>query len=102
MDGMQKLTIQRAINYFGKDMQTQKAMEEMGELIVELSRKNTERYDKLAVAEEIADVIIMMEQMRLIIGPKQVDDYIGLKIERLDSRLGEEWRREKRNFGPNT
>ena len=93
MDDMQKLTIQRAINYFGADMQTQKALEEMGELIVELARRNTGRYDRAHVAEEVADVMIMMEQMRLMIGPDLVDIYIDQKIERLDKKLSEDWRR---------
>lgn len=93
MDDMQRLTIQRAINYFGKEMQTQKALEEMAELTVELARRNTGRYDRVHVAEETADVMIMMEQMRLMIGPDLVDAFIRQKIERLDKKLNEDWRR---------
>lgn len=76
-----------AIDHFGVEHQKQKAVEEMGELIVELTREQDERTDAGHVAEEIADVIVMAEQLRIIYGPALVDEQIERKLDRLLDRI---------------
>lgn len=96
MDDMQKTILIRAINHFGVDGQIEKAMEEMGELIVELARRHTDRHDKDRVADEIADALIMLEQLRIIYGGARVDVHVGQKLDRLEARINGDWRRQER------
>lgn len=49
------------IERFGKERQTQKAIEELAELIVALSKENTAN-----IIEEIVDVEIMIKQLKII------------------------------------
>lgn len=67
-----------AINRFGEHHQMQKAVEEMGELIVALCKGNDEN-----VQEEIADVMIMMCQLQILFGEKEVEGWIEKKMRRL-------------------
>lgn len=91
----QKITAVRAINHFGVDCQVDKALEEMGELIVELARRKSPRHDREKVAEEIADALIMLEQLRIIYGGERVDWYVQKKLERLDGTMNGDWRRQE-------
>lgn len=68
----------------------------MGELITELSRRNLSRFDKDRVAEEVADALIMLEQLRIIFGASKVDGYIAGKLERLEKTINGDWRRQER------
>lgn len=92
----QRNTLVHAINHFGVEGQINKAVEEMGELITELSRRNLSRYDKDRVAEEVADALIMLEQLRIIFGASKVDGYISGKLERLEKTINGDWRRQER------
>ena len=83
----QKNTLVHAINHFGVEGQINKAVEEMGELITELSRRNISRFDKDKVAEEIADALIMLEQLRIIFEAQKVDSYVTGKLERLEKTI---------------
>ncbi|UZT82132.1 hypothetical protein [Caproicibacterium sp. BJN0003] len=78
-----------AILTYGKQMQEDMAIEEMSELIKVLI-KNRRLSDKKAlgnVLEEMADVQIMLEQLRLIFGStKKIEWY---KLNRLKKRLEE-------------
>ena len=76
-----------AIDHFGVEHQKQKAVEEMGELIVELTREQDERTDAGHIQEEIADVIVMAEQLRIIYGGSLVDEQIERKLDRLLDRI---------------
>ena len=96
MNEKQKATLVHAINHFGVEGQINKAVEEMGELITELSRRNLSRYDKDRVAEEVADALIMLEQLRIIFGASKVDGYIAEKLERLKKTINGDWRRQER------
>lgn len=87
MNEKQKTTLVHAINHFGVEGQINKAMEEMGELITELSRRNLARFDKDRVAEEVADALIMLEQLRIIFGGDRVDGYVAGKLERLEKTI---------------
>lgn len=96
MNEKQKTTLVHAINHFGVEGQINKAVEEMGELITELSRRNLSRFDKDRVAEEVADALIMLEQLRIIFGASKVDGYIAEKLERLEKTINGDWRRQER------
>lgn len=95
--------LKMAIGVYGRTNQITKAMEEMGELITAISRfhgaemqdKPTEDTKALLnnVTEEIADCIIMMEQLKIIYCRNDVDRWIDYKIERLAKRL--EWKPSK-------
>lgn len=53
----------KAISCFGKEAQQMMAIEEMGELIQAISKYDRDIWDIESLAEEIADVSIMMEQL---------------------------------------
>lgn len=96
MNEKQKTTLVHAINHFGVEGQINKAVEEMGELITELSRRNLARFDKDRVAEEVADALLMLEQLRIIIWASKVDGFVAGKLERLEKTLNGDWRRQER------
>ena len=96
MNEKQKTTLVHAINHFGVEGQINKAVEEMGELITELSRRNLQRFDREHVAEEVADALIMLEQLRIIFGGDRVDGYVAEKLERLEKTIDGDWRRQER------
>jgi NTP pyrophosphatase (non-canonical NTP hydrolase) len=77
----------RAIDHWGVEHQKGKAVEEMGELIVELAREQDVRSDRDRVREELADVIVMCEQLRIIYGYEDVGKWITKKLQRLWERM---------------
>lgn len=74
-----------AIEKWGPAKQTRKAVEELGELIVALSRPDSRRSIG-DIEEEIVDVRIMLEQLELIFG-LDTTEIRKAKIERLKGRL---------------
>lgn len=80
----------RAIDHFGVENQIEKAMEEMGELITELARRHSPRADRDKIAEEVADALIMLEQLRIIFGGERVDEQVERKLCRLLDRIRED------------
>ena len=80
-----------AIDIFGVDMQLIVAIEELSELQKEICkaiRYENRDFDKEHVAEEIADVLIMAEQLQRIFGIGDlVKRYQNKKIVRLVQRL---------------
>ena len=89
--------MQQAIKTYGVQAQCDVAVEEMAELtkaIVKI-RRVADDYEKTQAAlenllEEIADVDIMIEQMKIMWGPKQVEEYRKKKLERLERRLNDD------------
>ena len=89
--------MRQAIETYGVQAQCDVAIEEMAELtkaIVKLRRVEDD-YEKTQVAldnllEEIADVDIMIDQMKIMWGPKQVEEYRRKKLERLERRLNDD------------
>lgn len=80
-----------AIQKWGAQAQIDKTFEEMGEVQVELCRMLFGRGDKAHLAEEIADVRIMLEQMeRLFAIESEVLDRRREKLDRLAKRIGME------------
>ena len=78
----------RALKVFGPAAQTVMVMEEMAELQKELCKHVRGRENRREIAEEIADVEIMLEQMKLLHGIHRLTEHIkGEKLMRLKQRL---------------
>ena len=84
-----KKVYQAALRKWGADLQTMMAVEEMSELTKEICKIKRGKIDLDAMADEIADVTIMLEQLREIYGLNDaVCDHMDAKILRLQSRVG--------------
>lgn len=80
-----------ALAHYGGEMQTMVCVEEMAELMKELSKNARGEDNVKAIAEEIADVEIMLEQMKLLHGcDRLVGMYKDVKLERLARRIERE------------
>lgn len=88
--------LRKAVDYYGSSMQELKAMEELGELIRAVARTWTcgeDERDKAHenLAEEMADVEIMLEQLEIIHKNRdKVALWRDIKLGRLMSRMREE------------
>ena len=82
-----KETLQNAIKVYGRDKQTEMAIEEMGELLVAINQQKRGRISVEAVQEEIADVKIMVEQLAIIYGENGVSNFETKKVARLKERI---------------
>jgi len=87
MSEVDEATLQAAIDRWGVLFQFDMAMEECTELIQSILHERRGRAALDNVAEEVADVTIMMRQLRLILGPAKVDAYISDKMQRLHQRV---------------
>ena len=84
-----KMIFRTALETWGADAQTLMVFEEMSELQKELCKYARGRSNIEEIAEEIADVQIMLEQMIIFHKcEKAVEEYRRSKIERLKIRLG--------------
>ena len=83
-----KNIIQKAIDTYGVDSQIKMAIEECSELINALTKAWRGRSTNEDIITEIADVIIMCEQLAVIFGRDKVGREITRKVERLAERLG--------------
>ena len=86
--------MQQAIETYGVQAQCDVAIEEMAELTKAIMkiRRVADDYEKTQAAldnllEEIADVDIMIDQLKIMWGQKQVEEYRRKKLERLERRL---------------
>ena len=79
---------------YGRAKQSVKAMEEMAELTKAICKlqehaaihpENDKRY--MDVLEEIADVEIMIEQLKYLYGEKEVEEIIEYKLDRQIERM---------------
>lgn len=75
-----------AVEWFGKDSQERQATEEMGELIAALNHIKRGKCTKDDVQSEIADVLIMCNQLAEIYGRQDVEYHIEKKLQRLQQR----------------
>lgn len=79
-----------ALDTYGKEAQTRMVFEEMAELQKELCKNARGADNRTSIAEEIADVQIMLEQMiELYNCAELVEIYKNTKIARLKKRLEE-------------
>lgn len=98
--------IESSVRYYGAVNQQVKAIEELGELIVALSKYLNSTGDgstrSRQVIEEIADSAIMLSQLGLIFGSSDIDEMVDAKIQRLHTRLikefGENYAAQKRDI----
>ena len=80
--------LQRALDTYGSFLQIAVMMEEMSELQKELCKNLRGRGSIEHIAEEIADVEIMLEQMKMLfLCADDVRDVRRRKVERLKVRL---------------
>lgn len=90
-----KLTIEadkdlysRAVSTFGETSRLILAIEEMSELIKELSKYTRGRENIGSICEEMADVEIMLEQLKIVFHNRAAVDYHrSQKLQRLSDRL---------------
>lgn len=88
---LEREVLLKAIEVFGWSAQFEIAQEECGELIAAIShykRCRTIDREKDQLASECADVIIMMHQLRLVLGEDLIDEKIAAKMKRLKGNLG--------------
>ncbi len=79
-----------ALETFGKSSQVQVAIEEMSELTKELCKNGRGQENTTHIAEEIADVEIMLQQMVILYGcAESVETFRRYKLERLAERIKE-------------
>lgn len=77
----------QALETWGADSQINQFMEEAGEAAAALNRYRRGRGTDLEAAEEIADVAIMVDQMKIFLGPDLVESIKQQKLERLQRTL---------------
>ena len=80
--------LKKALEQWGDRAQEGMAIEECSEFIDSMMKRYRGRVDDKAVAEEVADVLIVMSQMRLVFGAGLVDSFIIKKMARLEGLLG--------------
>ena len=84
MDKVRNRILSAAIRKYGQSAQQFKAIEELSELIRALARAD----DPENIAEEMADVRIMLDQLELIFrNGQKVARYEVQKLRRLDQRV---------------
>jgi NTP pyrophosphatase (non-canonical NTP hydrolase) len=83
----------QAVGRYGATSQMNMLQEECAEYIVALSHMRRGRVGINEVADEVADIVIMCEQARLIFGGNILESAIERKLARLEERL----EKEKRN-----
>lgn len=77
-----------AIKTYGSEHQLNKFDEELGEFLTELGRMRNGRGDRNKFADELADLTIMLEQMRFIYGLNpEVCRRMDYKVLRLRGRI---------------
>jgi len=79
------------IVHYGYGPQLLKCVEELNECAAALMKHNSGRHSNHH--EEIADALIMLEQMRLIFGPRNIDAMIEMKLDRTIQRIEDETQR---------
>lgn len=85
--GSDRQILQAALDEWGFQAQADMVIEECAELQAELSRYWRGRSDEYDVMEELADVEIMLDQMRLAFDEHRINDHKREKMARLRERL---------------
>ena len=85
---LERDTYAAAVSIRGKQSQVMKAVEELSELTKELSKDYFGAHNIDHISEEMADVEIMLEQLKEIFRNRAaVDRYKSMKLERLTGKL---------------
>ena len=78
----------RAVTYYGESSRLLLTIEEMSELTKELVKRARGRDNLLAISEEMADVEIMLEQLKILFGNRaEIDSWKAKKLQRLVERM---------------
>lgn len=84
MDSVRKDILTKTVRHFGHGKQRDKAIEELSELIRALARCD----DNENIAEEMADVRIMLAQLEIMLGNRaEVRAWELKKLQRLSERV---------------
>ena len=78
--------------HYGYETQREQFVEELAEAILAVQKcKRNGSFDNfIALEQEVADVLVMAQQMRLLMSTKQIDDIIDAKLKRQMRRIREE------------
>lgn len=89
-------------NHYGYTAQAQITVEECAELIQAICKlRRAWSNDRLAnVKEELADVLIMARQLRVMLGADDIDRIIGEKLDRQMQRIEDETKAEMERIFP--
>ena len=82
-----KKTYETAIKTWGVDNQVDMLIEEAAEVIHAIQKLRRGLVTEDSVCEELADLEIVLEQMRLVFSTKDIDKFKAAKIKRLKNRL---------------
>jgi len=84
---MKRNLYRKAITHFGIKAQIDKTVEELAEVTEAILKHKDGRDSDNHVCEEIADAIIMLEQMQEFYGFDEVEDWREIKLRRLQNRI---------------
>lgn len=82
--------LMRAIEHYGVEHQVTQAIEELAEVIVELSKYKNNQGLRIHILRELADALIMLEQMAFIFGREEVHGLMNQKLEKLSAQMKDE------------
>jgi NTP pyrophosphatase (non-canonical NTP hydrolase) len=77
----------RAVYAYGRELQLDCLIEEMAELMVALNHHRRHRVPAEKVIEEIADVLVMLDQAAYLFGENLVTEEIEVSQEKLRRKL---------------
>jgi NTP pyrophosphatase (non-canonical NTP hydrolase) len=85
-----------AVRTWGADKQLRQLTEECGELVAAVNQRERGRVGDLALAVELADVAIMLEQAKLVVGVDVFESCLEQQLKRLEfalqyERVAKEW-----------
>ena len=91
MTDQERIVFERALEHYGPDAQITMVLEEMSELQKELCKYRRGRANYDHIAEEMADLSIMLDQMKLLFqNGGAVQGWRLEKVRRLAQRIAEE------------
>jgi hypothetical protein len=79
--------LKQAVSAWGKESQWNMAFGECGEFVALCARREQGRMKKEEAIDECADVLIMMQQVALMLGPELVQQRVDAKMDRLQGIL---------------
>ena len=86
-----KEVLKKAIETYGKENQSMMLFEEMAELQKEVCKSLRGNNNHDEIVEEIANVLIMIEQLKIMhdVKYRELNEMLNFKINRLKERLGQ-------------
>lgn len=89
---MDMIKLEEILRHYSPEAQIVKSIEELAELQAELARLLIKQGDVKKTTSEIADVLIMVNQLTIIldITPEELENWIKFKIDRQLERIREQ------------